>query len=60
MKLEIEAEDAEWCPVRAAGWLRGERTSEHSGPVGESAEKRRKRYNRLMSAEQANSLCGGE
>ena len=60
MKLEIGAEDAEWCPAGAAGWSRGRRTLERGGPAGGSTQKRRKRYNRLMSAEQANNLCGGE
>ena len=39
---------------------RGGGTLERGGRAGESVEKRRKRYNILMSAEQVNSLCGGE
>ena len=60
MKLDIEVEDAEWCPAGAAGWSRGGETLERGGPAGESEEKRRKRYNRFMSAEQVNSLCSDE
>ena len=60
MKLEIRAEDAERWPAGAVGWSRGRRTLERGGPAGRSTEKRRKRYNRLMSAEQVKSLCGGE
>ena len=42
VEVEIGAEDAEWCPAGAAGWSWG---GGRWSVVGESAEKRRKRYN---------------